>query len=118
MRRPSHSDADQLRRLHRGPAPGERPGALGLMPVHIAAADPGAVLSAARAALAAHLSGEALDDDLDFDSDYGLWSLSAVEGGLRLELVVFGFPVSGFSGLRRFFVKHGAASVEQRPAGS
>lgn len=88
------------------------------MAVHIGAADTGAVLSAARAALEAHLSGERLDEDLDFDADYGLWSLSAGEDGLRLELVVFGFPVSGFSGLRRFFLRLGASEVRQRPTTS
>ena len=113
MRRPSHTDADQRRRLREGPSPGEFPGALGLLPVHIAAPDPSVVLEAARAAMDAHLGGERWDPDLDFDADWGLWSLSLADGGLTLTLVVFGFPVSGFSGLRRFFVRLGASSVTQ-----
>jgi hypothetical protein len=77
------------------------------------------VLTAAQAGFALHLRGEQSESDseLDFDADWGLWSLSAVgDDALRLELVVYGFPVSGLSQLRSFLIRCGAIEVRSIPS--
>jgi len=108
------TDAQQLRHLRDGPPSGALPGGLGLLTVDAPSPAPAQVAGRVRAALAAHLRGEVMDPDLDFDLDWGIWSLGHTDSGLVLELAITGFPVSGFSGLRRFLLRHGARTVTQR----
>lgn len=106
--KPLHED--QQRRLHIGPSPTDRPGGLGLMQVEIRGVSIDQVRAALLAALAAPDHG-----GLVFDADWAIWSLEAEQPSIAcLTLEVFGFPVSGFSSLRRFLSDLGATSVQQR----
>ena len=104
-------------RLEQPPGPDDRPGGLGLLAV-VVACPPGEAartLAAAHADLLACARGTADAEDLpELEADWMLWSM-ATDGPdrLRLWLEITGYPVSGFSSLRRFFLARGARSVEQ-----
>lgn len=101
---------EQRRRLQRSPSSTDRPRGLGLVPVKIQ----GVPLETARQALLAALSAPD-HGGLMLDADWAIWSVEAEQPAVTcLTLEVFGFPVSGFSSLRRFFTALGATSVEQR----